>query len=96
MNRQEHVELLKEELDEWNEEIDQLEAKAHKAKAALERVDTIKRKRDEAAHLLSRLQGADGSAWEAARSSAAELWESMKKTVDETKQAFREGLEESR
>ena len=97
--RDEFVTRLKAKLDEWNAEIDELEAKAAQQKARAdqryaEQIVALKQKRDEAAEKLKEIQGATGDAWESLKSGAETLWDGLSHTLKESKAAFLEGLQD--
>jgi uncharacterized coiled-coil DUF342 family protein len=95
--RKEYVEKLKARLDEWNAEIDLLEAKARQTGTQAERhyldqVSELKRRREEAAHTLRQVQEASDEAWHKLKEGADRLWDNVSTTMQETKKAFFDGL----
>lgn len=97
--KDEFVEQLKAKLDQWSAEIDQLEAKARekKAQAAIDyqaQIAELKSKRDVAAEKLREVQGASGDAWENLKAGTQRIWDDLKNTVSESKDAFFEGMRE--
>jgi lipid II:glycine glycyltransferase (peptidoglycan interpeptide bridge formation enzyme) len=67
-NRDEYVRKLKAQIDEWNAEAARWEERAHKAQAGMKaeyqrQLETFRRKSDEAAAELARLQHASTDAW---------------------------------
>ena len=67
--RNAYVNKIKAKLDEWNAEIDKLEAKSRKKEAETrvayqERIDDLKEKRRSAGKELEKLQSAGKDAWE--------------------------------
>jgi lipid II:glycine glycyltransferase (peptidoglycan interpeptide bridge formation enzyme) len=68
MNRDEYVQKLKTQIDNWNAEATRWEEKARKAQAGMKaeyerQLDNFRSKRDEAMVELRRLQGASADAW---------------------------------
>ena len=96
--RDEYVAKAQAKLDQWNAQIDELEARARQAKAQevqkhQERIADLKRKRDEAQQKLEEIQGAGEDAWGSLKSGAEELWQDLTTTLQESKNAFFEGLQ---
>ncbi len=95
--REEYVAQLKTKLDEWSAEIDKLEAMARQRKAQAEKdyqahIAELKSKRDAAAEKLQEIQGASGDAWESLKAGTQCIWDDLKKTVSQSKDAFFEGM----
>jgi uncharacterized coiled-coil DUF342 family protein len=95
--REEYALELKRKLDEWNAEIDQLEARARAAKEDArqrmgERLNTLRAKRVEAQTQVERIEGASGDSWEALKQGAERTWDELKDTLQRTREAFSEGL----
>jgi len=91
--KDEYVEKLKAQLDEWSAEIDVLEARLRKANADLHvtyeaEVAALKAKRDEAKVRLALIQESAGEAWQELRKGSDEAWESIKKAVIEARKKF--------
>ena len=88
--RDEYVDRMKRQLDEWNRDIDRLEAQAAsgEARAKLrytEQMEKARRRRDDLQQRLDELQRSSGDAWER-----------MKGGVDEAGNALREALADAR
>ena len=97
--RDEYVAQMKVKLDEWNAQIDELEAKARQARAQAahkhqERIAELKRKRDQAQGKLKEIQAASEGAWEGLKLGAEQIWDDFKSTLQVSKEAFFEGLRE--
>lgn len=93
--RDEFVAQMQAKLEEWNAEIDELEARARKQKAQATadyhaRLAELKGKRDEAAEKLKEVQNASEDAWESLKTGAERIWDDVKQTVQDTKKAFSE------
>ena len=85
--RDAYVRKVKAKLDEWNAEIDKLEAKARQKEAEIktdyqERIDVLETKREEANDKLAALQSAGDAAWQDLKSgvelAASALGEAVK------------------
>lgn len=93
--RDEFVAEMQVKLDEWNAAIDEMEAKARRKKAEAtadyhSRLAELKGKRDEAADKLREVQNASENAWESLKSGTERIWDDVKQTFQETKQAISE------
>jgi uncharacterized coiled-coil DUF342 family protein len=91
--KDEYVEKLKAQLDEWSADIDELEVKANLAKAELsdkyaEQLAELKAKRDEATAKVAEVQDAAGDAWEELKKGGESIWETLKTTISEAKSKF--------
>ena len=95
-----YVKELKAQLDAWNAELDQFEAKARKAEANAkiryqQRVEELRRMRDAAKLRLTEIQGASEDAWEDLREGVQSAWSSLKESFQEAKSEFERGYKES-
>ncbi len=91
-SREEWVERAKTRLDEWNAQLDELEAKARAAReerrAQYERlVSTLRRYRDDAREKLSEIQQGGDTAWAEAREGLQKSWTTLS-------DSFRDAIEE--
>ena len=94
MNRDEYVQKLKAQIDNWNAEAARWEERARKAQAGMKveyerQLDNFRKKRDEAMTELRRLQGASADAWmemmrgmEASAKSMQEAFERARRSFD--------------
>ena len=94
MNRDEYVQKLKAQIDNWNAEAARWEERARKAQAGMKaeyerQLDNFRNKRDEAMTELRRLQGASADAWvemmrgmEASAKSMQDAFERARKSFD--------------
>ncbi|SNR70641.1 hypothetical protein SAMN05192560_0613 [Methylobacillus rhizosphaerae] len=93
--KDEYVEKLKAQLDEWSADIDVLDAKVRKTDAELrikydEQVSALKLKREEAKVKLAEVQSSAGEAWKELRKGSDEAWESIKSAIAEARKKFNE------
>lgn len=93
--KDEYVEKLKAQLDEWSADIDVLEAKVRKADAELhikydEQVIALKQKRDEAKVKLAEIQASAGEAWQELRKGSDDAWDAIKRALAEARKKFNE------
>lgn len=84
-------------LDRWNAEIDELEKTVRHMKAMVdqeyaERISNLKQKRDEVTHKLREIEGATDDTGKGLQSGSKEIWSDIKHTLEESKDAFFEGL----
>ncbi len=68
MRRDEYLEKLKAQLDQWNAEVTKWETKAKSAQAGMaeeyrKQLDTLRGRREEAVHQMKLLQNASADAW---------------------------------
>lgn len=69
INRDQYVQKLKDQLDQWNAESKKWEAKAHEAQSSMKaeydkQLKLLNSRRDEAMYQLKLLQGASTDAWQ--------------------------------
>ena len=94
MNRDEYVQKLKAQIDDWNAEAARWEGRARKAQAGMKaeyerQLDDFRNKRDQAMTELRRLQGASADAWmemmrgmEASAKSMQDAFERARRSFD--------------
>lgn len=92
--RSEYVEKMKVKLDEWNADIDKLEAQAKSAEAELkieyrEQLEALKQQRDEAKAKLQKLESASDEAWEDIKTGVETAWRSMSSALDSAISRFK-------
>jgi len=92
-SRHEYIDKLKDKLDEWDADIDELEARAQKAKAGLQfelqdQITSLKLKRDIARLKLSEIRDAGEEAWEDIKAGAEEAWSDVKDAMEKAKSHF--------
>lgn len=91
--KDEFVAKLKAQLDEWSAEIDELEVKAHLAKAEArdeyqEQLSMLKARRDEAKGKIAEIQGAAEDAWEELKKGGEDAWDTIRKALAEARKKF--------
>ena len=96
-----HMKKMREQLENWEIEIDQLKEQAGKGNAE-DQVKYYKKNEDlrllqkDARQKLSELSNAGDDAWESLKHDAGSVYKNIKTTLTETQKAFKEGLEESK
>jgi uncharacterized coiled-coil DUF342 family protein len=85
--RHKYIEKLKNKLDEWDNEIDELEAKAQQTGAELkfeleDQIASLKLKRDQARLNISEIMNASEEAWEDLKEGADEAWTNLKQAIE--------------
>jgi hypothetical protein len=91
--RHEYIEKFKNKLDEWDADIDELEAQAQKTKAELkfeleDQITSLKVKRDIAKLKLSEIMDASEEAWEDFKTGAEDAWSDLKSAMEKAKSHF--------
>lgn len=85
--RHEYIEKLKEKLDEWDCDIDELEAKAQKAKSDIkyeyeDQIKSLRLKRDLVQLKMSEIKDSSEEAWEDLKEGADEAWNNLKQALE--------------
>jgi DNA repair ATPase RecN len=88
------VSKLKAQLDEWNADLDRLEAKMRGAEAGLkmkyeERIAALRRQRDEAKRRLSQIQEAAEDSWEHLKQGTEDAWAALKGAFARARDEFK-------
>jgi len=91
--RDAYVEKFKAELDQWNADIDKLEAKARAAEADSKinyqkHLEELRARRDKAREKLEQVQSAGDEAWDDLKSGADEAWNAARDAVRSAMQRF--------
>jgi len=91
--RHEYIEKLKNKLDEWDADIDELEAKAGKTKADVkfeleDQITSLRLKRDIASLKLSEIKDASEEAWEDVKQGTEEAWSNLKDAIEKARSHF--------
>jgi lipid II:glycine glycyltransferase (peptidoglycan interpeptide bridge formation enzyme) len=93
INRDEYVQKLKSQLDQWNAEAAKWEAKAREAQAHMKaeydkQLATVNSRRDEALYQMKLLQGASADAWQDMMRGADEAWKNMHEAFSKARSHF--------
>lgn len=93
MNRDEYVNKLKQQLDEWNAQAAKWEAKAQDAQASMKaeydkQLNLLNSRRDEAMYQLKLLQGASTDAWQDMMKGADQAVKSMQEAFNRARSHF--------
>lgn len=93
-NRDEYVEKLKTQLDEWNAEVTKWEAKTKAAQASMRaeyerQLAAFRRQRDQATQQLQQVQSAAGDAWIELARGADEAWAKMHEAFEKAQSHFK-------
>ncbi len=91
--RDEYVEKLKAQLDQWNAQVMQWEAKAREAQADVranyeKQLDAFRHQRDEALEQMRRVQSATGDAWMDFMRGADDAWSKMREAFEKARSHF--------
>jgi uncharacterized protein YjbJ (UPF0337 family) len=91
--RDEYVDKLKAQLDQWNTEVTKWEGKAQKAKADArveyeKQLTEVRRQRDQALEQMKRVQAATGDAWVDLVRGADEAWAKMREALEKARSHF--------
>ena len=92
-NRDTYVQKFKAQLNQWNAEIDKLEAKVQKASANLkigyrEQIASLRDQRDQAKQKLLQIQDASEGAWEELKQGAEDVWGRTKEAFSKARSKF--------
>jgi len=93
INRDEYVQKLKSQLDQWNAEAKKWEAKAQEAQSGMKaeyekQLNLLNSRRDEAMYQMKLLQGASAGAWEDMMKGADQAWKNMHEAFSKAKSHF--------
>jgi len=93
INREEYVQKLKAQLDQWNAEAAKWEAKAKAAQATMQQeyekqLSTLNSRRADALYQLKLLQGASADAWQDMMRGADQAWKDMHEAFNRAKSHF--------
>lgn len=93
INRDEYVQKLKSQLDQWNAEAAKWEAKAKDAQATMKQeyekqLGMLDSRRDEALYQLRLLQGASNDAWQDMMRGADQAWKNMHEAFNRARSHF--------
>jgi len=93
MNRDEYVQKLKDQIDQWNAESKKWEAKAKEAQATMKgeyekQLSTLHSRRDEAMYQMKLLQGASTDAWQDMMKGTDQALKSMQEAFNRARSHF--------
>jgi hypothetical protein len=93
MNRDEYVQKLKTQLDEWNAEAKKWEAKAKEAQSHMKaeyekQLAALNARRGEALEQMKRVQGASADAWQDVMRGADQAWKNMQEAFNKARSHF--------
>lgn len=93
MNRDEYVQKLKQQLDEWNGEAAKWEAKTREAQATMKaeaekQLAALNSRRDEALYQMKLLQNASTDAWRDMMGGADRAWKDLQEAIDRARSHF--------
>lgn len=93
-NREEYIRKMKAKLEEWNAEINTLNARAEKVTANVrneyhEQITSLKTKQAAARQRIEELQQAGETAWEDLKSGVELAWTAMGEAIDSARSRFR-------
>jgi len=99
--RDAYVQKLKAQLDEWNADINKLEAKADQAEAQAKieyhkRIADLRARRKEVEDMIGELHQAGEGAWEDLKQGLENSWEILKASFTKAKSEFERGYKEGR
>jgi hypothetical protein len=91
--REEHVRRMKEQLDNWNAEVDKWEAQARGARAEMrvgyaKHLDSLRARREEALYNLKLIEGASAVAWDDLSRGADQAWARMREAIADARGHF--------
>ena len=93
MNKEAYVEKLKAQLDEWNADLERMEAQARGAKADLkikydQQLTGLRQRQSEAKQKLEEVKAANNEAWEQLKQGTEDAWNRLKEAVTSAKSQF--------
>ena len=91
--RDEYVENLKKQLDQWNAEVTKWEGKARQAEAGMraeyeKQLQAYRHQRDQALEQMRRIQSASGEAWVDLMRGADDAWAKMREAFEKARSNF--------
>lgn len=93
MNRDEYVQKMKQQLDDWNARISQWQTEMHEAQANVKtryqaQLDKFEKQRDEMMQRMKEMQGASHSAWDEMSKGFEEAWKTMSSSFEKAWSEF--------
>ena len=94
MNRDEYLEKFKAKLDDWNADIDTLEAKAQEAQGEIQdqihkQLESLREMRDDAQKQYNDLQNAATDAWDVMVQGTEKAWKAWFGAFDDARSKFK-------
>lgn len=94
MNRDTYLKKLRARLDEWNADLDRLEAKAREAKQDVRsqyenEVEALRGRIDEAQSRFDEIQSAGEDTWKSLKDGAEDFWNRINEAMEDAKAAIR-------
>ena len=91
--RDEYVERLKKQLDQWNGEVAKWEEKTRQAQAGMrteyeKQLQAYRQQRDQALEHMRRIQSASGDAWMDLMRGADDAWSRMREAFEKARSQF--------
>ncbi|MGD9386406.1 MAG: hypothetical protein PVF28_07615 [Thioalkalispiraceae bacterium] len=91
--RDEYVAKLKTKLDDWNEDIDKLEAKADNVKGDMkekyaEEIDAVKKQREVVKEKANELINSSEEAWDELKTGIESAWQKLTEAIDRAHSKF--------
>ena len=91
--RSEYIEQLKQNLDKWNTDLSELEAKARVARTDLRidyemQLEALRKHREEASEKLKELQASSEDAWKELSAGAEVAWSAMRDAIQKATAHF--------
>lgn len=91
--RDEYVEKLKKQLDQWNSEVAKWESKAKQAQSGVraeyeKQLQAYRQHRDQALEHMHRVQSASGEAWVDLMRGADDAWAKMREAFEKARSHF--------
>ncbi len=92
-SRDEYVQKLKAQIDQWNAQAARWEAQMKQAQGRMrqefsEQLEQLRSRRDEMLYQMKLLQGASAGAWEDLMRGADQAWKGMQEAVDRARTHF--------
>ena len=92
-SREDYIEKLKQKLDDWNTEIESLEAKAEQVAGSVKeqyhkQLEDAKLRRDELQDKLAELKHSSDAAWDDLKSGADLAWDALSSALKSAKSKF--------
>ncbi len=99
--KEDHKEKLRTQLEKWEKEIKELKTLADKSGTEIQikvfkQIEDLRMKEKSVREELEKCRQGEEDAWQEAKKDAGRVWKNVKTTVQETQNAFKEGLKNSK